>query len=328
MTRRQFLLGATTTAMTAKSALTSTPRRRSIIAPPKISPGAHLRLIAPSGALEASANLDRAIESIERAGFKASVGDSVHRRFSYLAGTDEERAKDLMAAVRDPRVDGILCVRGGYGAARILPWLDYEAIRTHPKPLIGYSDITALHLAYLAKAGLQSFHGPVAISTWSEFSQGHLLDALAGKSFGWPDLGTPKVLKAGRGKGRLVGGNLAVFCSLYGTPYMPSLDGAILFFEDIGEEPYRIDRMLTTLLIGGVFKAAKGLIFGQFTDWQPKEVPREQTWTPDEVIADRVQNLKIPVVSNVKFGHVADKLTLTQGRMAVLDTKAQSLSLV
>jgi len=233
----------------------STTEPEEVKRPPALRPGDRIAIVCPAGPADDQAHLDRAAERVRSLGFEPVLGKRALARWGYLAGTDAERAEDLNEVIRDPDVQGVFCLRGGYGAMRILPVLDYEAMRKSPKVIMGYSDITALHLAYLAQSGVVSFHGPCAESSWTEYARGTLPVCLAAEAWGEVKNAASteprRTLVPGVAEGPLVGGNLTLVASMCGTPYLPSLAGAIVFLEDIGEEPYRVDRMLTQLILNG-----------------------------------------------------------------------------
>jgi len=288
---------------------------------------------------------DIAAEIVASLGFAPKLMPNAGKKFGYLAGSDAERAADLNAAFADPKVDAVWCLRGGYGTSRILPNLDYETIRKNPKPFIGYSDITATLNAIHRLTGLVTFHGPVADSMMNEYSLAAfrkvVMEGAAGRVAEPPPF-TPREgtvdrenrvwkLAGGKAKGRLVGGNIAVFSTLVGTPFEPELKGRILFLEEVGEDPYRIDRWLTQLLLTGKLAGLAGVVLGKFSDCDPAP-NRDSTllgsWTWQEVCADRFGSLGIPVVAGLCFGHVRDKATLPLGVMTELDGDAGTLTLL
>lgn len=300
-----------------------------LIRPRKISPGDTLGIIAPASAPPDPKAVDRAVDYLKKLGFRIKLAPNVHKRHGFLAGTDSERASDLMRMFTDKKVDAVLCVRGGYGTARLLPLLDYSVIAANPKIFCGFSDITSLHCAFLTKAKLVSFHGPMLVSDFSnqglpEFTQKSFLEMLSGQRTG---LGagyagkTVKILRRGVARGRLVGGNLAVLCTLLGTPWMPTLKGRILFIEDIGELPYRFDRMLTQLLNCGLLQQVAGVAIGLNADCEdPKaKLATEYRQSLEAVLRERLLPLKIPVVMGLPFGHVPHNGTLPVGVKAELD---------
>ena len=239
-------------------------------------------------------------------------------------------------AFQDPAIDAVWCVRGGYGASRLLPQIDYELIRKHPKPFIGYSDVTALHLAIHARTGLVTFHGPVAAAdfpenTWQHF-RAILMDAaeehvITAPTQDFPDEAyQPFTICPGKASGTLTGGNLALLSALAGTPFAPAFKGQIAFIEDVGEQPYRLDRMLTQLLQATDLSKAAGIALGVFNDCQPK--PDSPSLSLPDTLRDRLGGLGIPVVYGIPFGHVRYQATLPYGIMAELDASAQKLTIL
>lgn len=315
-----------------------------LIHPPRLNPGDTLGIIAPASAPPDPKNVDRAITVLENLGYKIKLAPNVHKRWGYLAGSDRDRASDLMRMFTDKKVNAILCVRGGYGTARLLPLLDYKAIRANAKIFVGYSDITSLHCAFLTKAGLVSFHGPMLNSEFAtpelpDFTvqsflrtlasapprpakrgagrgEGHALDIATN----YPDK-TVKILRRGVARGRLIGGNLALLCTTIGTPWQPSFQNAILFLEDVGEAPYRWDRMFTYLANCGLLQQVAGIAIGLNADCDDPhaKTAKEYRQTLDEVFRDRLAPLKIPVVTGLPFGHVPMNATLPVGIHAELD---------
>lgn len=315
------------------------------VVPRALRKGGTVALIRPaSPSFDYKAN-EIAAEIVASLGFTPKLMENAGKKLGYLAGTDAERAADLNAAFADPKVDAVWCIRGGYGTPRILPYLDYETIRKNPKPFIGYSDITGTLNAIHRLTGLVTFHGPVADSTMSDYSLAAfrkvVMEGAAGRIAGPPPF-TPREgtvdrenhvwkLAGGKAKGRLVGGNISVFSTLVGTPFEPELKGRILFLEEVGEDPYRIDRYLTQFLLTGKLAGLAGVALGKFSDCSP--APNHDntllgSWTWQEVCADRFGKLGIPVVAGLCFGHVRDKATLPLGVMAELDGDAGTLTLL
>ncbi|MBK9967531.1 MAG: LD-carboxypeptidase [Holophagales bacterium] len=247
------------------------------VRPKKLGPGARVALVSPASPEEEPEGIAIAEEIVASLGLVPRRMPSAARQTMYLAGTDEERAADLNAAFRDPSIDAIWCVRGGYGSGRLLPLLDWEAIRKNPKPLLGYSDITALLNGIYAKTGLVTFHAPTCSGSISDYSLAELKKVVfstepAGVIAAAPPA-EPKEgfvdredrlrrIVPGTGRGRLVGGNISVFSMVVGTPWEPPLEGSILFLEEVGEEPYRIDRWLTQLVLTGRLEKCAGIVFG------------------------------------------------------------------
>lgn len=246
-----------------------------LVKPPRLRPGDTVGLIEPAGFTDDGFDLDLVRETIVAMGLKPKDAPHLAQRHGYLAGKDADRAADINAFYADPSVKALFAVRGGWGCARLLPYLDFATIRAHPKLLVGFSDITALHLAFAAKAGFTTIHGPNAASSWGKLSW----DAFRAVAFDaeTPTFANPpgtedrlvqrsgriRTFRPGMARGRLLGGNLTVLAALMGTGWLPDFTGAILFIEDIDEAPYRIDRMLTQLALGGVLGKLAGVIFGQ-----------------------------------------------------------------
>lgn len=299
-------------------------------------------MVAPSAAPNEPERIRFAIDTVESLGFKVKPGAHLYDRDGYLAGSDAARAADLNAMFADDGVDAIWCVRGGYGASRILPALDYALMQRKPKALIGYSDITALHVAIHRHAGLVTFHGPVAFRAFTPYSLGELKRVL------WTGetpvrLGGPPpferaegrvdwenrvaTLVPGRARGRLLGGNLCLMTHLCGTPYFPDLRGAILFLEDVEEAYYRIDRMLTQLWLSGALAGVAGVAFGKFTNCNSSPFFL-QNRPLDDILAERCRALGVPAVSGIMVGHIEDQTTLPVGCLAELDADAGTLTLL
>jgi muramoyltetrapeptide carboxypeptidase len=300
------------------------------IKPARLAPGDIVGIVSPASPPPDPRTIDRAVAAVERLGFKPRLGTHARKRFGYLAGTDNERAADLMEMFTNREVAGILCVRGGYGTSRLLPMLDYAVIRKNPKIFCGYSDITAVHCALLKRANLVTFHGPTLNSdfvkeNWVEFTVRCFLGVLTGSSaFGaicdGYDRSSIQVIGQGVASGPLVGGNLSLLCGLVGTPYEPDFKDRILFLEDVDEAPYRIDRMLTHLLNAGLLQQVAGIAVGVNRDCvDPKAGKGESRQTVEDVLKDRLSPLEIPVVAGLPFGHVSHNATLPLGVEATLD---------
>jgi len=301
-----------------------------VIKPRRLQTGMRVGVVAPASPTEDNERTRFALDIVRSLGFEVVEGDHLYRRTQYLAGTDRERASDLMAMFADTSVDAIFCLRGGYGASRILPLLDYDLIRRNPKALIGYSDITALLNAIFLKTGLIGFHGPVANQTFSDYSleafDKVLFAAQAPVVIGAaPPFETARgraeeenritVFKAGKSQGRLIGGNLSLVTALMGTPFEPDFRDKILVLEDVGEAPYRIDRMLTQLWLAGRLQQAAGIAFGKFTDAKSCG----NSFSIEDVIAQRCADLDVPVVRGFMIGHIQDQTLVPIGARAELD---------
>jgi muramoyltetrapeptide carboxypeptidase len=267
-------------------------------------------VIAPSGPFDVE-GLERGVAWLRERYVVSHRGD-ITERSTFLAGSDDRRATELLEALADPTVDAIVAARGGHGATRILARVAPSAIAAAGKLLVGFSDVTALHAAW-SRAGLRSIHGPMVATLgradatlrrrWIEAVEGHPPAQLTGL----------RALAPGRATGPLIGGNLSVLAALVGTPYLPPLAGAILFLEDVHEAPYRVDRMLTTLRNAGVLDGVAGIALGAFTD-----APAE-AGAIESVLAERLGDLGVPVLAGIPSGHVEDNLELPLGAPVRLD---------
>ena len=268
------------------------------------------------------------MSNVQSFGWVPVPGMHVLARDGYLAGTDAQRLGDLNAALNDDGIDAVWCIRGGYGVMRILETVDYAALRRHPKVIVGYSDVTALHAAIATRCETVSFHGPTARGQLSAFSRESLQRAIMGES----SCGTApaaRTLAPGRVRGRLVGGNLALLCALTGTPYAPDYRDAILVVEDVNEAVYRIDRMLTQLRLGGQLARCRAIVFGQFADI-PTDSPEESLGarTLDDVLREVADAVGVPCIAGAPVGHVADQWTLPLGAEAELDADTVTLRIL
>lgn len=313
-------IGATLPRVKALSTL------RNMRLPSPLSKGARVALVAPAGPLRGEQELHAAIEHATSLGWEPVVAPHALARDGYLAGSDEQRAHDLNTALRDDDVDGIWCLRGGYGAMRILPALDYDAMRRNPRPLLGYSDITALHCAVNARSGVVSYHGPTARGALTEFSRDSLLRAVMEQVDPCGHAPLAHTLRGGRAAGRLVGGNLALLAALAGTPYAPDYDGAILVLEDVGEATYRIDRMLQQLRLSGALDRLAGIAFGQFTE--STDALDADLRPLDDVLREAADVAGVPALAGIPLGHVGDQWTVPLGARAELDADAHTLHVV
>lgn len=295
------------------------------IKPKRLCLGDTIGVIAPAspGDLEC---LMAGVHWLKQQGFRVRLGRTVEQSQGYLAGSDADRASDINAMFSSPEIDGIFCLRGGYGTMRLLDFLDYDCIRTYPKVFVGYSDITALHISIGQRTGLVTFHGPMVASDMgkglSEYTLESFYRAIANSeplgAVSNPLLSPPPVFIApGRAQGYLTGGNLSLIVSTLGTPYEINTCNKILCLEEVGEEPYRMDRMLTQLLLAGKLQDAAGIVIAVCTDCDKDDSPG---FTLEEVLQDRLSGLNKPVLYNLYFGHTADKVTLPMGVTAVLDS--------
>jgi muramoyltetrapeptide carboxypeptidase len=288
-----------------------------------LSEGARVALVAPAGLIRDPAHVERAIDNTRSLGWVPVCGEHVSSVHGYFAGTDDERVCDLNGALRDDSVAAIWCVRGGYGAMRLLEGMDYAALRNNPRPLIGFSDITALHAAVYRECGIVTFHGPTARGELTDFSRSNLLKALADQTDSCGVAPDGRVLQSGRAAGRLAGGNLALITSLMGTPWAVDFDGAILVLEDIDEAVYRVDRMMRQLLLSGALSQCVGIVAGDFRP--PANETEMDNRTIDDVIGEAAEIAGIPCFTGAPFGHIPDQWTIPLGAQAVMDTDDCSL---
>ncbi len=290
------------------------PRR-----PPPLQPGDTIHLCAPSYPAE-HGKIEAAVRLIQSAGFKTDVAENACSSHGYLAGDDDSRAKAMNHALADPKIRAIMAVRGGYGALRILHRLDLYRLADDPKILIGYSDFTAILLAAYRQANLMGFHGLLAAvdiaGPHGKTAFQHLLQATSSRPLG--DLPAPQILRSGRGQGPLLGGCLSLLSRLVGTEFMPDLTGAILFWEDVGEEPYQIDRMLTHLRLAGHLEELGGMVIGALTDCVPDRP--KPTLTIPEAVLECLRGTDYPILMGLRTGHLPNPLTIPMGVMARIET--------
>jgi muramoyltetrapeptide carboxypeptidase len=310
------------------------------VVPARLRQGDMVAVVAPASPPHDPENINRSIHLLEELGFEVTLGPNVRKRWGYLAGSDRERAFDLMEVFSNPAVKGIFCVRGGYGTARLLDLLDFGVVRENPKVFVGYSDLTTLLAAFLTKANLVTYHGPFLDSRFfknpsAEFTRLGLFRAvmetepLGGICMDYPEPETVEIVHKGIASGPLIGGNLSVFCALMGTRFFPRVDGAILFLEDVSEAPYRIDRMLTHLENAGVLGRVAGIAVGICAHCEdPKaESATEFRQSLQSVLRERLARFEIPVVTGLPFGHATYNATLPYGSRATLDADRGDLIL-
>ena len=342
--RRKFIrnIGALTALSFTPFALANSkkdnysPIQNPKIFPKRLKKGSIIGLIAPGGPINKE-QLDETIEKVEQLGFKTYYTETVLSEYGYFAGKDKERADDLMNMFVNKNVDAILAVRGGYGAIRILDLLDYDLIQQNPKALIGYSDITALLCAIYEQTGLITFHGPVGISSFNEFSVESLNKVLVKpkNNYKFPyereketednpefDLYT---LNGGIAEGVLMGGNLSVLDSMIGSKFEPDFENTIVYLEEISEKTYKVDKMLVHLLQATNLKNAAGIVLGVFKKCNKMEEPR---LTLKQALADLLKPLNIPISYGFPFGHITNKITIPTGIMAKLDADKNTLILL
>ena len=302
------------------------------ILPRALKKGDTIGIIAPASPPSTTEKIFKGAEYLERLGYRITLGKNVQKVYGYLAGTDQERADDVNAMFGDKTVKAIIAVRGGYGTPRLLPLLDYSLIRRNPKILVGYSDLTGLQLAIYRKTGLVTFSGPMTgvemFKGIDPFTEEHFWRTITATKKQGPVLnpdGLPFLpLKEGKGKGILLGGNLSLVTALCGSPYLPSFRDAILFLEEIEEETYRFDRMMTQLRIAGLLRRASGIVMGELTDVKTSDTTKP-TLSPEQVMTDVFADISVPILTGLGYGHVPRKLTIPLGIMATVDGNTGTL---
>ncbi len=306
--------------------------------PPALKAGDTIAFVAPSGPIKLPV-LKEYARGLETAGYHVTIPAGIDRRSGYLAGTDAERADELNAAIRDPKVRAIFPCQGGFGLTRIVDRIDYGALRSDPKIITGFSDLTALHLAIARRARVVSFHSPMPLANlWkhdkdhafaaSSFERAVFADQYKNSAIGYfidlpADQPRPTTLVGGRVRGRLSGGNLTLISSTLGTPYAINPSGTILVIEDVHEAPYRIDRYLSQLRLAGVLDAIVGVVAGDFSSAEPKDLQEF-----DRILGEYFSALKKPVVTHFPVVHIASNATLPFGALVELDGDAGSIRLL
>ncbi|MEH1887305.1 S66 peptidase family protein [Nostoc sp.] len=282
--------------------------------PLRLQVGDTVGLISPAGIVDAK-DIEAAQQSFSQLGLKVKQGKHILDRYGYLAGKDADRAQDVNLMFSDRTIKAIIPMRGGWGCNRILPLLNYSLIRSHPKIIMGYSDITTLLLAINARSQMITFHGPVATSTWNQFTVDYFKRILFNaEAVTMQNLNPSEVrvetIAPGKARGKLVGGNLSVLSAMVGSPYLPSWNKSILFVEEVGEDVYRVDRMLTQLKTAGILNQISGFIFGQCTNCKLGDEP---SFTLMQVLQQHILPLGIPAWHGSMIGHIKDKFTLPIG---------------
>jgi muramoyltetrapeptide carboxypeptidase len=291
-----------------------------IIKPEKLKQGDVIGIISPSSPVSDRGKLDAGVSYFEKMGYRVKIGKNVMKERGYLAGTDEERVEDIHNMFLNDDVKLIICLRGGYGASRLLDKIDYGIIKNNPKIFCGYSDITVLQNAFFHKTGLVTFAGPMAgvdfYKDISEFTAENFWKSVTSSEpikVNYPGKERLSSYKGGIAEGRLIGGNLSLFSTLIGTEYLPEPEGKILFLEEVGEVPYRIDRMLNQLRLSGFLGKIKGVILGSLTDCMESD-PQRKSLKLEDVMEDYfIKNFLAPVLYNLKHGHINDNLTIPIG---------------
>ncbi|HEX3235190.1 MAG TPA: LD-carboxypeptidase [Gemmatimonadales bacterium] len=310
-----------------------------LVRPPRLARGSRVALVAPAGPLLDRDDLTRAEALCRALDYEPLLAPHAGARYGYLGGTDEQRLADLNAALRDPAVDAVWCIRGGYGLTRILGGVDFPALVRRPKAVIGFSDVTALLAGVTRCAGVVGFHGPNARTSMPGFSRRHFERVLSCAAPAGPLEPLPQpagvlvarenrivTLQGGVAEGRLAGGNLSLLQCLIGTGFFPDLDGALLVLEDVGEDLYRVDRMLSHLRMAGALDRLAGVLVGRFSELQ--RGTGDGALGFDEVLATYFGPLRIPVALGFPVGHIDDQWTLPLGIQARLDADTGEVSLL
>lgn len=344
--RRKFLknslLGTAAVPFLLRKVPAEILKHKVLIKPPALKSGDTIGLIAPASPLiESQRTLIEATEKIEALGFRVKAGKNILSKRGYLAGTIAERVADIHDMFSNPEIRAIMAISGGYGSAQLLPHLDYKRIQNNPKILIGYSDITALLNGIHRLTGLVTFHGPVAISTFTDFTQKYFYRVLGenqaiGEIEDAPfedNLQTSNriwAFRKGIGEGKLIGGNLTLLQAMMGTPYEIDTKDALLFFEEVDEAPYDLDRILNQFKQAGKFDQCKGVLFDKLPSIKPysRTAGFNNSLSVEEVIADIFDEYDFPVCIGFSLGHIKDKPTLPLGIRARLDANTGRLSLL
>jgi muramoyltetrapeptide carboxypeptidase len=329
--RRKFLkfLGLSLLASQLPVAAQTNPSPQSILKPQRFKVGDTVGLISP-GSPVSREDVEVFRKTLLQLGLKVKLGSHVLDQYGYLAGKDRDRAADINAMFADTSVQALLTMRGGWGCNRLLPLLDYSLIRQNPKILVGFSDITSLLLAIYARSGVVTFHGPVGISTWNPFSVSYVQRILfqgAMATLQNPSNTPVEIISTGRARGRLLGGNLSVIAAMVGSSYLPNWKQTILFVEEIGEDIYRVDRLLTQLKLAGILEQLAGFIFAQCTKCKEGE-GNEPSLTLQQVLSDHIQPLGIPAWYGSAIGHIPNKFTVPIGVEVEIDATQGTIQML
>ncbi len=336
ISRRNFI--ASTIAASTLTDVKAQPLAPKIIKPTRLKAGDTLGLVCPAAAVSSRQTIDIIRESMAALGLNVKVGKYVYDRYGYLAGKDEDRAADINAMFADPSVQGILCVHGGWGCARLLPLLNYKTIAQNPKIILGYSDITALLLGIHTQTGLVTFHSPEGAATWNSFTVNYFRKVLMegeavlmenpkeiGNNLAQTEDRTETIYK-GIATGPLLGGNLTVLSHLMGTRFLPNWKGSLLFLEDVHEDIYSMDRMMTQLKLAGVFDDMNGFVFGKCTKCSPGEGYGSLTF--DNLFDDHIKPFQKPAYTGAMIGHISHKFTVPLGIQAELNATNGTIKLL
>ncbi|MCU0315929.1 MAG: LD-carboxypeptidase [Fimbriimonadaceae bacterium] len=296
--------------------------------PKALKPGSQIRIVSPASSLTPE-KIARGVQILESEGYRVSLAPHVFSQKAYLAGTDPERASDLMDAFRDPDIDCVFCSRGGYGCARLLPLIDLDEIAASDKMFCGFSDITTLHTA-LNNRGLVTYHTPMLITLGTErepWVESSFRSLLKGENPFPQEAKKAETLVGGKVEGTLGGGCLILLADSLGTSEAFDATGKIVLLEDVDENPHRVDAMLTHLLNEGTIRKAKGILVGEMTGTDERADPTIGPLPWREIVADRLIPLGIPLAVNFPFGHMKTMLSVPFGVTAVFDADAGTLEL-
>ena len=306
-----------------------------LLKPPRLRKGDVIGLIAPASPYPNAARVEVGVRYLEGLGYRVKFGRHITARHGYLAGSDAQRLEDLNTMLNDPQVRAIFALRGGYGTPRLLPVVDYRAVRRQPKIVVGFSDLTALELALYRRTGLVTFSGPMVASDFGRspdpYAEEHFWRVLTSNrpagALPNPPGEPPRSRRPGQAEGRLLGGNLSLLTSCLGTRFSPDYRGALLVLEDVGEQYHRLDRMFTQLRNAGILSRIAGLVLGHFTRCTPSNT-REPHLTPTAMLDEVLTWFDAPVIERFSYGHIARKLTLPLGLRARLDADRGKLEVL
>lgn len=303
------------------------------IKPRALKKGDLIGLVSPASPPSSTEKIFKGAEYLERLGYRVKIGKNTEKVYGYLAGTDQQRAEDINEMFADKHVKAIIAVRGGYGTPRILPLLKYSIIKSNPKILVGYSDLTALQLAIYRKTGLATFSGPMSgvemFKGMDPFTEEHFWRCLTSTkklgAFINPDSRILTPLVEGKASGMLMGGNLSLIAAIAGSRYLPSFKRTLLFIEEIEEETYRFDRLMNQLRLTGILNDAQGILMGELTDVKTSDTSKAYL-SVEQVLNDYLGGLKKPVLTGLVYGHVPRKLTMPLGIRATVDSRSGQLT--
>jgi muramoyltetrapeptide carboxypeptidase len=300
------------------------------IQPPGLKIGDTVCIVAPASTIEQRDGLNQGIETLESMGFRVRYDERIFQSSRYLAGDDSSRAEELIRSFKDSSIQAVIALRGGYGCARLIPHLTRQRLRPHPKIFMGFSDLTTLHLFFRKRFGWITIHGPMAMTLTPEnlHSNQHLLSLLTDPGYrptlSFENLETMETWTPGVAEGELTGGCLSIIATSIGTSYEIKTEGRILFLEDHGEPPYRLDRILTHLRLAGKLQSAAGLLLGSFSNCDPTQ----GTYSAKDVLREILADLNVPTIAGFPAGHSRENWALPLGARVRLDANTQSITLI